>query len=72
MNDQSRDELRRELREVFGCDFSEQELEIYGDRLRRQLLQIRRLEAWEEQLGLVEPATVSVLLSGVGGGHGTR
>ena len=70
MNGQSLDDLRQDLREAFGRDFSEKELEIYGDRFRRQLIQIRRLEAWEDRLGLTEPATVSVLLSDVGGRHG--
>lgn len=70
MNGQSLDDLRKDLREAFGRDFSEKELEIYGDRFRRQLLQIRRLEAWEDRLGLTEPATVSVLLSDVGDRYG--
>ena len=70
MKSQSLDDLRKDLREAFGRDFSEKELEIYGDRFRRQLLQIRRLEAWEDRLGLTEPATVSVLLSDVGDRHG--
>lgn len=70
MNGQSLDDLGKDLREAFGRDFSEKELEIYGDRFRRQLLQIRRLEAWEDKLGLTEPATVSALLSDVGGRYG--
>ena len=72
MNEQFLDNLKEDLRKVFGRDLSEKELEIYGDRLRRQRVQIQRLETWENKLWLTEPATVSALLSNVGGSDGKR
>jgi hypothetical protein len=52
-------ELDKErIRKVFGRDFSDSELEYFGSRLVRLLNAIERLQAWEPELGLIEPATV--------------
>jgi hypothetical protein len=47
------------LREVFGREFTDGELQYYGARLSRQLNGLERLRAWEPELGLTEPATVT-------------
>ena len=47
-----------QLREFFERDFSDEDLEFYGARLSRQLNALKRLRAWESELGLIEPATV--------------
>ena len=52
-------ELNRDrIREVFGQDFSDDDLEFFGSRLARLLSAVERLQAWEPELGLIEPATV--------------
>ena len=57
--------LRTACRETFGRAFSDEELEYYGPRLRRQLNAIERLRDLEADLGLTEPATVSALFGGM-------
>ena len=47
------------LREFFGRDFTDSDLRYYGARLSRQLNGLERLRAWEPELGLTEPATVT-------------
>ncbi len=54
------------LRAYFGHDLSEDDIENYGPRLRRQLAAIERLRAWEGELGGIEPAVVPCLLRGDG------
>jgi hypothetical protein len=47
------------LREFFGRDFTDSDLQYYGARLSRQLNGLERLRAWEPELSLTEPATVT-------------
>ena len=58
MNDDDKNRLRKH----FGHDFSNADLQDYGARLKRQLNALERLRAWEPELGLIEPATVSRLM----------
>jgi len=50
---------RKRLREFFGREFSDADIEFYGARLMRQLDGLERLRAWEPELGLTEPAIVT-------------
>lgn len=49
---------KERLRELFGRDFTDKELEYLGPRLARQRIALERLRAWEPELGLIEPATL--------------
>ncbi len=49
MNDTDKDRLR----EFFGRDFSDDDLQHYGPRLKRQLAALERLRAWEPELDVV-------------------
>ena len=50
---------KHRLREFFGRDFTDGDLQFYGARLSRQLNGLERVRAWEVELGLIEPATVT-------------
>lgn len=54
------------LRAFFGRDFTDAELGFYGARLSRQLNGLERLRAWEPELGLTEPATVTRIVKASG------
>lgn len=54
MSDADRDRLR----EFYGHDISDKDLEYFGARLARQLNALERLRAWQPELDLTEPATV--------------
>ncbi|MDG2286909.1 MAG: hypothetical protein P8N43_15500 [Alphaproteobacteria bacterium] len=57
------------LREFFGRDFSDTDLQFYGARLSRQLVALERLRAWEPELGLIEPATVTRIVKATSNEH---
>jgi hypothetical protein len=50
----------------FGREFTDDDLAYYGARLSRQLTGLERVKAWEPELGLTEPATVTRIVKASG------
>ncbi len=58
MSETAIETLKRQAREIFGVDFSDQQVEIYRGRLPTMLQNVRLLEGWAARLDDTAPAQI--------------